>query len=115
MTRRSFLCGCIRHTGYALFGLAALCVVLEHFMPGFAAPYFNLYLLATIGLGLAVFGAGDVFGSRFGRWCVGGIWMAFFMAQVIFNLDMWGASLLLCGVVGFLIAFFLTSVYAEDL
>lgn len=48
--------GMLRHTGYALLLLGGVLVLLEWFIPGFASPYLNIYLLTISGLILALLG-----------------------------------------------------------
>lgn len=115
MTLSSLLRGLIRHTGYAFFCLSVLSAFIERALTGFVTPYFNPYAVASMALVLSLFGAWDVVGSRRGRWFVGGLFVVGIAFFVYVSLDVSKGSLLSFGTMGLLVAFLLTSVYAEDL
>ncbi len=115
MTISSLLRGSVRHTGYAFFCLAILSAFIERALSGFVTPYFNPYAVASMALVLSLFGAWDVVGSRRGRWFVGVVCVTGLSVWLYLSFDFEKVSVLLLGIIGLLVAFFLTSVYAEDL
>lgn len=105
--------GFIRHVGYASLVLVAVCLFMESVMPAFVTPYFNPYALAVFGLVMSVFGLQGIFGSRFARWVLGGVFVVGIGLAIWFYLGDVSALLVGVGLAG-LVAFFVTSVYAFE-
>ncbi len=115
MTFFIFCLGLMRHAGYALLLSGAIYLAAEAFIPGFVTPYLNPYLLLVSGLVLAIGGAWHTSSTRFGRWLVAVMIVLIALGGLFTQIPFQGARM---GVVFasclLLVAFFLASVYPEE-